>query len=546
MKKWGTLIVMSLSMFIIVIDTTIMNVSISQLVVDLNTTVNGVQAAISIYALVMAAFILIGGKLSDIYGKKRIFLIGVVIYGVGTTIASFSQSLAILIFGWSILEGIGGALMIPNIQTILNDKYEGAALATAFGVVGAVAAVGAAVGPIVGGFFTTYFSWRWAFRVEVLIVIIVLLLSGAIKKDVLPEIRPKFDFLGAILSILGWSAIVLGILLAQTYGFWTAKAPFVLFNIEIAPFGLSITPILVGLGFLIVLLLFRWEGRLEEQDKDGLFRPSVFKTPGLTSGFASRFMHMGIQSGFLYLLPLMLQLSFNFNAIETGIALLPFSLGVLIASLGGARLSSRFYANRLIQIGFIICAVGLGLITASIQPNAGARELVVGGIFGLGAGLIASQIINLIMSSVKPEQAAETAGLNGTFEQLGNAIGVALVGVVMLSTLTASMTDLVNENADFNQEDKNFLVPAVEAGIQLVSNVDVDTYLSELEAGPAKLDAFRVNYDLARKDAFKSGVAVLMYGALLGLVFALWLPKRKLVGDDPAVAEEPDPATAVL
>ncbi|MGD2078290.1 MAG: MFS transporter, partial [Chloroflexota bacterium] len=176
MKKWGALITLSLAMFVIVIDTTIMNVSISALVEDLNTTVSGVQAAISVYALVMAAFILIGGKLADLVGKKRIFVIGLIIYGTGTTIASFSESLALLIFGWSFLEGLGGALMIPNIQTILRSEYEGQDLAFAYGMIGAVGAVGAAVGPIVGGFFTTYFSWRWAFRTELLIVIIVLIL----------------------------------------------------------------------------------------------------------------------------------------------------------------------------------------------------------------------------------------------------------------------------------------------------------------------------------------------------------------------------------
>ena len=161
MKKWGVLITLSLAMFIIVIDTTIMNVSISVLVVDLNTTVTGVQSAISIYAMVMAASMLIGGKLADIIGPKRTFLIGLVIYGVGTTVASFSNSLSMLIVGWSILEGIGAALMIPTIQVLLRDAYKEGDLAFAYGIIGAVSAVGAAVGPIVGGFFTTYISWRW-------------------------------------------------------------------------------------------------------------------------------------------------------------------------------------------------------------------------------------------------------------------------------------------------------------------------------------------------------------------------------------------------
>lgn len=544
MKKWGALMVMSLSMFIIVIDTTIMNVSISALVVDLNTTITGVQAAISIYALVMAAFILIGGKLSDIFGRKRIFIVGVIIYAIGTITAAFSQSLGMLIIGWSVLEGIGGSLMIPNIQTILRDHYKGANLATAYGLVGAVAAIGAAVGPIVGGFFTTYYSWRYAFLTEVVIVVIVLILIPTIKKDtpILP--RPKFDFLGALLSILGWSAIVLGILLAQNHGFWRAKAPFVLFGIEIAPLGLSITPILVGLGFLIILLLFRWEGRQEERGGDGLFKPSIFNVSGIKSGFASRFMHMAVQAGFLYSVPLMLQLSFSFTAIQTGIALLPFSLGVLIASLGGARLSNRFYANRLIQVGFILSIIGLGAIAASIQPGAGAKDLVLGGLYGLGTGLIASQIINLIISSASPEQTAETAGLNGTFEQLGNAIGVALIGTVMLTTLATTMTEKVNESGLYNPEDRVYIVGVVEDGIQLMSNAEIDAGLAAIESSPEKAEEFRAIYDRSRTSAFKAGMALLIYGSMLGLIFALWLPKRKLVGEDMEDESEEVPAAA--
>jgi MFS family permease len=381
-------------MFIIVIDTTIMNVSISALVEDLNTTVSGVQAAISIYALVMAAFILIGGKLADIVGKKRIFIIGLIIYGVGTTIASFSQNLAMLIFGWSILEGIGGALMIPNIQTIVRGEYEGEDLAFSYGIIGAVGAVGAAVGPIVGGFFTTFFSWRWAFRTELLIVIIVLVLTRYITRDQLPDERPRFDFVGALLSVFGWSTIVFGVLLAQTYGFFLAKQPFVIGSIEIAPLGLSITPVLIGIGFLLILLLLAWERRKEESGGDGLFKPSI---------------QVGMSAAFLYIVPLMLQLSFEFTAMQTGLALMPFSISMLIFAIIGARLSSRFFANRIIQVGFILAAVGLGAVGASIQPGATPSDLVLGAVFGMGVGLIASQILNLILSSVKPEDTAETA-----------------------------------------------------------------------------------------------------------------------------------------
>ncbi|MFN2115328.1 MAG: MFS transporter, partial [Anaerolineae bacterium] len=218
MQQWGVLVILSMAVFIIVIDTTIMNVSITALVDDLSTTVSGIQAAIALYALVMASFILMGGKLADILGKRHVFLAGLVIFGVGTSIASLASSLAVLVVGWSLIEGIGSALMMPNIQTILRGEYEGENRAYAYGMISAVAAIGAAAGPILGGMLTTYASWRWAFRLEVAIVLIVLALSGRIARDVPADPRPGFDIVGALLSIAGWSTIVLGVLLGQPYG----------------------------------------------------------------------------------------------------------------------------------------------------------------------------------------------------------------------------------------------------------------------------------------------------------------------------------------
>lgn len=539
MKKWGALITLSLSMFIIVIDTTIMNVSISALVEDLNTTVSGVQSAISIYALVMASSILIGAKLSDIFGKKRIFMIGLVIYGVGTTLASLSTSLGMLIFGWSLLEGIGGALMIPNIQVLLRGQYEGEDLAFAYGLIGAVGAVGAAVGPIVGGFFTTFFSWRWAFRTELVIVIVVLLFSRYLQKDAEEGRRPKFDFLGAGLSIVGWSSIVMGILLIQQYGFFLAKEPFTIGSFEVAPFGLSISPVLIGVGFIIIGLLFHWEKRLEKHDKDGLFRPSILKTPGIRSGFAVRFIQVGISAAFLYILPLFMQLSFEFTAMQTGVALMPFSISMLLLAIVGSRLSSRFVAKRIIQVGFVLAIIGLGAIGASIQPNISPADLVLGGLFGAGLGLIASQILNLILSSVKPEKTAETAGLTSTFEQLGNSIGVALVGTLMLGVLSVSMEQGVLENPNIPEDMKPVLVDAVDEGVDLMSNTQLEAALESGGISAEGSDLIVGLYGDARTDAFKAGVALLVYVTLLGLLFTLGLSNRKLVGEVTAVEPQP-------
>lgn len=531
MKKWTVLSLLSGAMFIIVIDTTIMNVSISALVMDLNTTVSGVQSAISIYALVMASFMLIGGKLADFVGKKRIFIIGIVIFGIGTSIASFSQSLGMLIFGWSLLEGLGSALMMPNIQTLLRDKYAGKERATAYGVISAVGAIGAALGPIVGGFLTTYASWRWAFRLEVLIVIGVLAFSNRIERDERPAERARFDYLGGVLSIVGWSAIVLAILLGQSYGFWLAKQPLVVVDLELVPLGLSVVPFLIGFGLLIIMLLFRWERHLEESQGEGLFKPSLLGIPGLTSGFAVRFMQMAIMAAFLFIYPLLLQLSFEYTAMETGLALMPFSIAVLIAAMVGAGLSAKYSAKRLIQVGLLIAIAGLLNLALTIQPDISATELASGALFGAGVGLVASQILNLILSSVAAEDTPETTGLNGTFEQLGNAIGVALVGTMMLVTLSAGLEQKIDD-AQFSAEDRAALIQAVEEGVQLVSNSQLNEGLEAAGIDETTQSAILNIYADSRTQAFKAGVAFLLFVALVGLILTPGLSDRKLVGEE--------------
>ena len=530
MKKWGTLITMSLAMFIIVIDTTIMNVSISALVVDLNTTVVGVQTAIAIYAMVMASLMLIGSRLSDILGTKRIFVIGVLIYGVGTTTASLAHSLPVMIIGWSVLEGVGASLMIPTIQVILRKRYEGKQLAFSFGSIAAVAAVGAALGPIVGGFFTTYISWRWAFRTELVIVVIVLFLSRSIVADRLEGPRPKLDYLGGLLSILGWSSIVLGILQAQEYGFFLAKKPFEIGSLSIAPFGLSISPVMIGFGIIMIMLLVQWEEHLEKLGSDGLFPPSLFQTSGLKASISVRFVQMAIMAGFLYIFPLMLQLSFSYTAMQTGLALMPFSLSLLVMALLGSKLSAKFLANRIIILGFILAAAGLGALGATIKPDVSPSDLALGALFGLGLGLINSQILNLVLSAVDPDLTAEASGVNSTFEQLGNAIGVALIGTVLMGVLTTGVQDGIRASDVFPEESKTALVTSVQDGISLVSDKEIQTGLEDAGAGAAIETELMNIYHLSRTQAFKAGVSLLTFFALIAMVLSLRLPKRKLVG----------------
>lgn len=526
-RKWLLLGLLGLSMFVVVIDTTIMNVSISALVADLDTTVVGIQSAISLYALVMAAFMLIGSTLANRLGKKQTFLAGIVIFGVGTLSASLSATLGMLIVGWSILEGLGSALMVPNIQNLLRDRYSGQDLAFAYGIISAVSAVGAALGPILGGYLTTFHSWRWAFRLEVVVVIVVLLLSRNIPGD-RPANPPRFDWLGAVLSILGFSTVVLSILMAQSYGGWLAKQPLIIGTLAIAPFGLSVVPFMFGGGILILLLLLMWERHLELSGQVGLFKPSIFRTTGLISGFTVRFIHMGLMASFFFIAPLLLQLTFEFTAIQTGLALLPLSIAILIFAIAGARLSARFSAKRIIQVGYGLAILGLVQLLVTVQLDTTPNQLANGIIFGIGSGLIASQILNLILSSVDEADTTATAGLNATFEQLGNSIGVALVGAVMLSTLLAGLQQQVTDSPNIPAASKPAIIESLASRVQLVSDTQVATALDQTTGSRELNDRIELAYRTERIRAFRSGMVFLIFMALVGLVLTTGLPNLKL------------------
>jgi MFS family permease len=439
LKEWGVLLVMGLASFILVLDTSMMNVAISAIVEDLNTTVSGVQAAITIYALVMASFMLLGGKLGDIYGMKKTFIIGMILYGIGTITAALTPNLAILILGWSIIEGIGAALVLPMTITMLALKYSGKRLAMAFGVIGGVQAAGAAVGPIYGGFMTTFFSWRLAFASEAIIVLIIFALLF-----VLPESKKmegiKVDWRGTALWVIGFASIVMGIILASTYGWVMAKRPFTIGDISINPFGLSITPVLIMFGLGLLLIFFHWEQRVEKAGKMPLLHVGMLKNGLLLAGVAVGSIMNIFMGGMMFVTPVFLQSALGFNAMKSGMALLPMSISILLFSLTTSGLGRKYSPKIIIMAGLGLVVVGILLLYRVISLEMSSTDMILGFlIFGAGIGLILAQITNVTLSSVPDEENNEASGFNFTFRQMGISMGTAVIGGVLLTATLLSM-----------------------------------------------------------------------------------------------------------
>lgn len=427
-NKWGPAIVICMAIFIIVLDMSAMNVAITQLIIDLNTEISTIQTIIALYSLVIASFMLIGSKMQDIIGRKKSFIAGCILYGVGTLIASVSFNAGILLLGWAIFEGVGAALMLPATTTIIGTSYEGKDKITAFGIWGGIAAMGAAIGPIVGGFFTSYVSWRMIFGSEFLLVILILLFSYYIKNSK-PTIKWKeFDYLGGILSVLSLLIIVFGLLLINTPSKW------------------GIVPIVLIIGMILLAIFFLWERKMIKENKKPLSDITILKNKIFSIGIADSIFQQIPLAGFLFIMPVFLQQVLNLNAFTTGLVLLPSSIAIFILSLLGSKISEYLHPKYMLVIGFIIAAIGTWLLGGQFSSTMNPWSIIPATIiFGAGVGIVLSQLTNYIMSSVEESKSSDAAGLLNTFRNLGYSIGTTIIGVLLIVGIFGGLTVSIQE-----------------------------------------------------------------------------------------------------
>jgi EmrB/QacA subfamily drug resistance transporter len=421
--KWSVVIIACMAIFIIVLDSSAMNVAITTLVVELNTTLSTIQAIIALYALIIASFMLLGSKLQDILGRKKTFLLGLGIYASGTTIATLSINAHMLLIGWAILEGIGAAMILPATTTIVGAAYEGKDRITAFGIWGGIAAMGAAIGPIVGGIFTTYLTWRLVFGSELVFVAIILIFRHYLSESK-PTLKWKdLDKVGVLLSIVSLILIVLGILLLTRPQYWEYVA------------------VLITSGSILFVLFLLWQRRRIKKDLEPLSDISLLKNRVFELGNINSIIQQIPLAGFLFIIPVFLQQVTKLNAFMTGVALLPASITILLFSLLGARLSSRLNSKYILIMGFIISATGTFLLGNLFNINTQIVDIVPGTVvFGIGIGFLLSQLTNLTMSAARSDQETDAAGFLNAFKNLGYSMGTALIGVLLLFGIFSGLT----------------------------------------------------------------------------------------------------------
>ena len=519
MKRWMPLVALSTAQFVMVLDQSVMNVSISQLVDDFDTTVTTIQAVITLYCLTMAMLMLTGGKIGDILGRRRTFVIGLIIYACGSALTAVAPTVTVLALGWSILEGVGAALVMPAMVALVAGNFEGSERKVAYAVLGGMAGAGIAVGPIVGGWATTELSWRVVFVGEVVLVLFILATTHFVVDSIRPGPKPQLDGVGSVLAATGLGAVVLAVLQSSTWGWVQPK------DSPIEPFGFSLTLFVMAGGGLLLWSFVRWQHHREATGQDPLVHLSMLKIPVLRSGLLGLLSQNLILMGIFFTIPLYLQIVLGYDALETGIRMLPVSITMFITSAVGSRLSGRFSIRTIVRAGLWTTLAATLALLATVQPtlDEGSFKLAMA-VLGVGMGLISSQLGNVVQSSVDASGRGEAGGLQFTGQQLGSSLGVALIGAIVLTGLTGAFVSKVEDDARISEDVQAQVSVAVGNGIDFVPSDQIAVAAQEAGLDGATSQAVVEDYEDASLTALKSGLLAAAFLALLSLASTGALP----------------------
>jgi MFS family permease len=521
----AVLLVLASSQFLMTLDTSVMNVSIKSVANDLGTSVTGIQTAITLYTLVMAAFMITGGKVGALLGRRRAFALGLVVYGCGSLVTAAAPNLTVLLVGWSGLEGLGAALIMPAIVALVAANFPSERRSAAYGLIAAAGAIGVAAGPLIGGAVTTFASWRWVFVGEVVIVLVILIFLRRLQ-DIRPE-RISFDFVGAGLSIAGLFLTVLGVLRAGVWGLVRAKpgAPTLA--------GVSIVVWLILAGLLLIGSLIMWEGRLEARGGEPMFRPSLFRSMRLTGGLVIFFFQFMVQSGLFFTVPLFLSVVLELSALQTGLRILPLSVTLLLAALLIPRLAPRASPRLVVRVGLLAILAGTMVLVAGLNPGANAGIVLIPmALVGIGIGALASQLGAVTVSGAPDSQSAEVGGLQNTFTNFGASLGTAVVGAVLIAGLTSGLMHGVSNNPAIPPSVTSSATVQLEGGVPFVSDSQLKSKLASTDLPPATQDAIVAENASSRLYGLRSALWVVVLMAVVALFFTGLLPRESLVASD--------------
>jgi EmrB/QacA subfamily drug resistance transporter len=488
-------LLLAAAMFVLVVDTSFMNVSISAVVKDLHTTASGVQSAIALEALVSAAFILINSKMGDLMGRKRAYVIGLLAYAVGALAMTLTQSLTAVIIFWAVIGGLGASLLLPAMQSLIHGNFTGAAQKKTYALVGAAAAVAAAVGPLLGGFVTTFLSWRVGFGLEVVIILIVLSQIRLVK-DV-PYTGPrKVDWVGAVLSVVGMGGVVLGILVWQEGGAYVG--------------------LIIAVGAVTLAAFAYWLVQRKRRGKPTLLDPDLFRHLNFRIGISQQMLQQITLGGAMIALPLFLQMTLEYNAMKAGLSLAPLSLSMFGTAILAGRKGGNYRPANIVLAGFALATVGMAAIIPLVPRVDSGWYLVIPLIIaGSGLGLLVSQLNNFTLAPIAEERVSEAAGVNSAAGSFGLSFGLAMAGGIMLWALALSFTHLTEQSTVIPPAQQQQIAAKMETNAEVMSNTQLQQQIS---GEPQEVqDAVLAINTHARNRSLQVALLVPAIAGLLGL-----------------------------
>ena len=523
----GVLGILAVTQFLMTVDATVMNVSIADLVDDLDTTVTAIQGVITTYTLVMAAFMITGGKFGDILGRRRAFRIGLVVYAVGSATTAIAPNVSVLLFGWSILEGLGAALIMPTIVALIAGNFTGRKRAAAYSTIAAASAVAVAVGPIIGGFVTANFSWRWVFLVEVLIAGGLLAASTRLA-DVEVSERPRLDGVGVLLSALGLASIVFGVLQTSKWGWVAPKVPDGP-DATAAFAGLSLSVWLIIAGFLLLWMFMLWIRRMKDHGREPLVDPDLFENRQLRGGLTSLGLQYAVTSGLFFTVPLFLSIVLGLSAFETGLRLLPLSIALVVVAPAVPRVAPQASPRLIVRIGFGLIILATLLLGSLFSESADSTIVTIPFLLvGAAFGLLASQLGNVIVSSEPLERSSEVGGLQYTAQNLGASLGTALIGAIVVGGLANLIVSDLSSDPSVDTAFVEEVGVELSPGVEFLSDEQVADALATSDLSDDEQAAIIDANQVARLAALENAMVALALLALLGLFVSGRIPNRSL------------------
>lgn len=515
-RPWWALAALLSGVSLIVLDGTLVNVLLPSMVGDLHLDRTEVLWCNSAYALVFAALLITAGRLGDRFGRRGFFMAGTVVFMIGSVVAGAAPD-ATWLLAARVISAIGGAMMLPASMAIINVEFTGERRAIAFGLWGAVFGGFAALGPILGGWLTQDYSWRWAFYVNIPVGLVSLVMMATFVPRSVRERVDGLDPLGIVLSATGLGFLVLGLIDGQQYGWWTALESISLGPLHFDPPGISIAPVAIVFGLVLLLAFYLWERSTNRRGRSSLLDTSLFSIRRFTYGsFTALVVSLG-EFGVLFVLPLWIEAVHGYGPLETGAILAVLAVGTFISGGLARRVSAAIGATRLVRLGMVfeilgVVAVGFALST-DWSPWWLAPGLIV---YGLGLGFDAAQLTNVALQDVPPEQSGSASSVTSTLRQVGSAIGAALLGAILFSTFSGTLSRDIAKEAEFSPAQQQQIVDTV---VNTSGQAIID-YEGKPGTAPVITDARDSYTDAARITAWSAAGLV-----AIGLLVSLGLPK---------------------